>query len=139
MFGICPLLCTNGHSVNEIWHIGRFAIKKGLRDLNLLKKLMVAAIAPVCMHKDNFAFAECDAKLLRILTLIGITAKIVGQSIDYLGSETIPICMSYDGLIDFYNQNKELVSSEDLNQVPKTNGLPKSVAFSNLPYNYPSV
>jgi len=112
MFGINPLFCTSNRNINEIWHIGRFAIKKGMRDISLLKKLMISAIAPVCKHKDNFAFAECDAKLLRILTLIGIKAEIVGKSIDYLGSETIPICMCYDGLIDFYNQNKELISSE---------------------------
>ncbi|WP_160114326.1 MULTISPECIES: hypothetical protein [Aquimarina] len=109
IFGINPLVCINDNSINEIWHIGRFAIKKGARDINLLKKLMVCAIRPICKHKDNIAFAECDAKLLRIITLMGIKTKIVGESIDYLGSETIPVSMSYYGLIDFYNKNKHLI------------------------------
>lgn len=110
MFDIDPFMCTEGNPINEIWHIGRFAIKKGTRDINLLKKLLVCAIAPVCVHKDNIAFAEIDAKLLRVLQLMGIKAKIVGKSIEYLGSETIPVSMSYNGLIDFYNENKNLVA-----------------------------
>ncbi|WP_173964612.1 hypothetical protein, partial [Flavobacterium collinsii] len=83
MFGINPFICAEGNAINEIWHIGRFAIKKGVRDVNLLKKLLVCAIAPVCQHKDNMAFAEIDAKLLRVLTLMGIKAKVVGKSIEY--------------------------------------------------------
>lgn len=123
MFGVDPLLWANGNSINEIWHIGRFAIKRGARNVNLLKKLMVCAISPVCNHKDNIAFAECDAKLLRILSLMGIKVKIVGESIDYLGSETIPVCMTYDGLIDFYNKNKYLIAPESLNQAPESRSM----------------
>ncbi|MEO7979059.1 hypothetical protein [Flavobacterium sp.] len=113
MFDIDPFMCTEGNSINEIWHIGRFAIKKGTRDINLLKKLLVCAIAPVCANKDNIAFAEIDAKLLRVLQLMGIRAKVVGKSIEYLGSETIPVSMSYHGLIDFYNENKNLVAPSE--------------------------
>ncbi len=124
MFGINPLMCTNGNSINEIWHIGRFAIKQGVRDINLLKKLMVCAIMPVCMHKDNIAFAECDAKLLRVMSLMGIETKVVGESINYLGSETIPVSMSYDGLINFYQENKHLIGeSKAFNELPKVNVL----------------
>ena len=130
MFGINPLECTNGNEINEIWHIGRFAIKKGVRDLQLLKKLMVCAISHICKHKDNIAFAECDAKLLRILTLMGIKTKIVGASIDYLGSETIPVSMSYDGLINFYEENKHLMESEMLIKEQNTNLLPNRVVFN---------
>lgn len=109
IFGINPLLCLDGRSVNEIWHIGRFAIKKGVRNINLLKKLMVCAIEPTCQHEDNFAFAECDAKLLRVLKIMGIKAQRVGDSIHYLGSETIPVCFPYSALINFYNENKHLI------------------------------
>ncbi len=112
MFGIDPFTCAEGNPINEIWHIGRFAIKTGVRDINLLKKLLVCAIAPVCDHKDNIVFVEIDAKLLRVLRLMGIKAKVVGESIEYLGSETIPICAPYSGLIDFYNENKHLVLPE---------------------------
>lgn len=113
MFGINPLAYINGNSINEIWHIGRFAIKKGVRSIRLLKKMLVYAIGPICEHKDNIAFAECDAKLLRIMAIMGIKAKIIGKSIDYLGSETVPVCMSYNGLIDFYNKNKYIIKEED--------------------------
>ena len=109
IFGIDPLQCIHGHPIHEIWHIGRFAIKKGAGDISLLKKLMVSAIKPICASKNNIAFAECDAKLLRVMQLMGIKTEVVGASIDYLGSETIPIKMTYKGLIGFYNKNKYLI------------------------------
>ena len=120
---------------NEIYHIGRFAIKKDVRDITLLKKLMMYAIAPVCKHEGNVAFAECDSKLLRILRLMGIYATVLGESVDYLGSETIPIALSYDGLIDFYNKNKGLVSEEDLVENHSSN-IHKSVVFDYYQHYY---
>ncbi|KZS40582.1 hypothetical protein AWE51_06445 [Aquimarina aggregata] len=136
IFRINPLLCINQTNINNIFHIGRFAIKKGVRDINLFKQLMVCAIAPVCQHKDNIVFAECDGKLLRILSLLGIKATIIGKSIDYLGSETIPIVMAYDGLIDFYNKNKSLASVRKSTPQVESSRLPKSVVFNTPAYNY---
>lgn len=136
MFGIDPFDCAEGNPINDMWHIGRFAIKKGVRDISLLKKLLVSAIAPVCKHKDNIAFAEIDAKLLRVLRLMGIKMKIVGGSIEYLGSETIPICMSYNGLIDFYNENKNLVLAEVFEHSDETFILPNRVVFNSDSRNY---
>lgn len=105
MFGINPLTCNNGRAVNEIFHIGRFAITKGSQ--GALKKLILCAIKPICEHKDNIAYAECDAKLLRILKIMGIEANVIGKSINYLGSETIPVSIPYEGVIDFYNKHNE--------------------------------
>ncbi|VXB79161.1 conserved hypothetical protein [Flavobacterium sp. 9AF] len=137
IFGINPLNVVGDIELNDIFHIGRFAIKKEGSDPQLFKQLMICAISPICKNKGNIVFAECDSKLLRILTLLGIKATIVGESIDYLGSETIPICMSYDGLIDFYNTNKSLVPENVIeNQPIITHSLPKSVVFNTLTYNY---
>lgn len=137
IFGISPFICTDGNDINEIWHIGRFAIKKGIRDINLLKKMLVCAIGPVCLHKDNIAFAEIDAKLLRVLKLMGIKAKFVGKSIEYLGSETIPVSMSYHGLIDFYNENKDLVLAQEALEISgQIYKLPNRVVFNAEPHNY---
>ncbi|MBL4605355.1 MAG: hypothetical protein JKY02_06790 [Flavobacteriaceae bacterium] len=114
IFGINPLLVINKPCINNIYHIGRFAIRKGVRDINLFKQLMICAITPVCKSNGNIAFAECDSKLLRILNLLGIKTTTIGKPVNYLGSETIPIAMTYDGLINFYNKNKHLVEN-DLN------------------------
>lgn len=130
IFGINPLLAIHQPSINEIYHIGRFAIKKGVGDNTLFKKLMVCAIAPICEHKDNIAFAECDSKLLRVLSLMGIKTTVIGKSIDYLGSETIPVSLTYDGLIDFYTKNKGLVEGISSN-IPQNQYLPKSVVLRN--------
>lgn len=136
IFGINPLNVIGDIELNDIFHIGRFAIKKEGSDIHLFKQLMICAISPICKNKGNVVFAECDSKLLRILTLLGIKATVVGDSIDYLGSETIPICMTCDGLINFYNANKSLVPTTILNYSSKTVKLPKSVVFNSKNDNY---
>jgi hypothetical protein len=135
IFGINPLLAISTPDVNNIYHIGRFAIKKNVRDLNLFKGLLACVSQLICNHRHNIAFAECDSKLLRILKLLGVKATIVGESVTYLGSETIPVSLSYDGVINFYNENKHLIN----NILKKSNDayrLPKSVAFNSLEHNY---
>jgi len=139
IFGINPLLISNDASIKDIWHIGRFAIKKEVRDINLFKQLLVCAIYPMCKHEKSIAFAECDSKLLRILTLLGIKATVLGESVNYLGSETIPICMPYDGFINFYNENRSLIPSNILNPVTERSLLPESVVFNKQTFNYPLV
>jgi hypothetical protein len=119
MFGINPLLAITNYNINEIFHIGRFAIEKGPKDTNLFKKLMVCAITPVCAQKGNIAFAEIDSKL-----------------IEYLGSETIPVAFTYEGLIDFYNKNKSLVILENKTIKVKTVTLQESVVLNDMTYNY---
>ena len=115
IFNINPLLEVEDIPLNTIWHVGRFAVKKEVKGIALFKQLLVCAAAPVCQNEGNIAFAECDSKLLRILNLLGVKATVLGEPVNYLGSETIPISMSYDGLIDFYNQNKHLVPLNILN------------------------
>ncbi len=110
IFGINPILAISDPNVKDIYHIGRFAVSKDIRDINLFKKLLVCVAKPICEQKGNMAFAECDSKLLRILNLLGVKTMIIGKSVNYLGSETIPIAMNYDGVIDFYNDNKHLIT-----------------------------
>ncbi len=109
LFQIDPLQLSSRKRRTPIWHIGRFATRKNIGDRLLFKKLMVYAIAPLCKKKRGLAFAECDSKLLRAMQLLGIKARVLGKSIDYLGSETIPISLDYDGLKEFYHQNKKLI------------------------------
>lgn len=111
IFGLNPLMVVDASTTNDIFHIGRFAVNKDACDLNLFKKLLTCVAQLICTDTKNVAFAECDSKLLRVLNLLGVKTKIIGKSIDYLGSETIPIAMTYDGIIGFYNTNKHLVSN----------------------------
>lgn len=114
IFGINPLDVIGNTVLKSVWHIGRFAIKKDVRNINLFKKLMVQAISPVCKNKNSVAFAECDSKLLRIMSAMGIKATVIGESINYLGSETIPVCFTYEGLIEFYNNNKKILETKEI-------------------------
>ena len=110
LFNINPLEISSSQNVSSIWHIGRFATNKSNTDRTLFKKLMIQAITPICKDENSVAFAECDSKLLRVMNLMGIKADVIGDSINYLGSETIPVSMNYDGLKGFYDANRYLVS-----------------------------
>lgn len=136
IFGINPLEIAGTSPVKSIWHIGRFAIKKGCSDINLFKQLMTCAIAPICENKNSIAFAECDRKLLRVLKALGIGTIVIGDSINYLGSETIPVCFTYDGLINFFNKNKHLVASKELLNGTSFLNLPKRVVIDSEVSNY---
>lgn len=110
LFNINPLDISLSQNASSIWHIGRFATNKSNQDRTLFKKLMVHAITPICKDQNSVAFAECDSKLLKVMNLMGIKADIIGDSINYLGSETIPVSMNYEGLKSFYDANRYLVS-----------------------------
>ncbi len=136
IFGINPLLTISSSNINNIYHIGRFAVKKDVRDVNLFKRLLVCIASLICKNKSNIAFAECDSKLLRILNLLGVKTTIIGKSINYLGSETIPIVMTYNGVIDFHNKNKHLVLNERFGNNIQAEKLPQSVVFEDKIANY---
>ncbi|MDR4955170.1 hypothetical protein REB14_23570 [Chryseobacterium sp. ES2] len=110
LFNINPLDIGCSQNASSVWHIGRFATNKTNQDRTLFKRLMVSAITPICNDKNSIAFAECDSKLLRVMNLMGIKADVIGDSINYLGSETIPVSMNYEGLKGFYDANRYLVS-----------------------------
>ena len=130
IFNIDPLcILNNSERASSIWHIGRFATNRNIKDRTLFRRLMVCAIAPICEQKYGVAFAECDSKLLRIMNLLGIKTEIIGDSVNYLGSETIPVSMSYDGLKDFYYANKYLVASDTISKT--TNQI-----YNNNRYKY---
>jgi hypothetical protein len=130
IFDIDPLtLLSYSEKLSSVWHIGRFATKKNIKDKTLFRRLMVCAIAPICEQKNGVAFAECDSKLLRIMNLLGIKTEVIGTAINYLGSETIPISMSYDGLKEFYCNNKYLVTSQYIDKM-------SSQIFENKEYKY---
>lgn len=133
IFGINPLLAISNPNINNIYHIGRFAVNKDVKDITLFKKLLICVAKLICMDHGNIAFAECDSKLLRVLRLLGVKIKVIGKSVNYLGSETIPIAMSYEGSIDFYNKNKHLVENISENTLKQIT-LPKSVVLSNSTY-----
>lgn len=111
LFRITPSDVIKNKKTN-IWHIGRFAIKKGIdkTGFGIFKTLMAHAINEVCQNKNSVAIAECDAKLLKVLKLMGIEAITLAESIHYLGSETIPVLLTYNGLKKFLDKNYHLIA-----------------------------
>lgn len=90
---------------------------------------MVCAINEVCRSENSLALAECDVKLLRILKLMGIEAITLADSINYLGSETIPVMLSYNSLKSFLDKN--------INLLPQTlTSLHQSIVLQKNTENY---
>lgn len=114
IFNINPLDCIHDiQPVNSIWHIGRFAVDScgDVSSISLFKQLMVYAITPICQEVHSYMIAECDSKLLRVMGLLGIDTIQLGKGIHYLGSETIPVYSTKEGLLNFYNKFKTKKSS----------------------------
>ncbi|MDD2618835.1 MAG: hypothetical protein PHT87_08590, partial [Bacteroidales bacterium] len=65
------------------------------------------------LQQKGIVFAECDSKLLRTMKLMGIRVHSLGNGIEYLGSETIPVYSTYDDLVGFFRENQ---SSYGINQ-----------------------
>lgn len=107
LFGIDPKTATH---YSSHWHIGRFAIDSfaGIPTMTLFKQLMAMAVSPIIKDSDSCMIAETDSKLLRIMNALGIITTQLGDSIEYLSSETIPICSSRDGLLEFFQRHASL-------------------------------
>ena len=75
---------------------------------------MAYALNEVCQNENSVAIAECDAKLLKVLKLMGIEAVILAEPIHYLGSETIPVMLTYNGLKNFFDKNCHLMSTQQV-------------------------
>lgn len=113
LFNINPMEVIGTHELKNIYHIGRFAIKSNLGGVLLFKKLILNTLKSMYNDIYSVAFAECDKKLMVTLVRLGIKVRIIGESIDYLGSETIPICMYHEDIIEFYEENKHLLESNN--------------------------
>lgn len=110
LFGINPLTSICSEYEYSYWHIGRFAIDSfsGISTLTLFKQLMVFAIHPVVQTEQSYMIAETDSKLLKVMNALGIQTTRLGKSLNYLASETIPVCSSREDLSPFYNKYKRL-------------------------------
>ena len=64
---------------------------------------------PIYENKNDILLAECDNKLLRTMKLMGIQAQRLGEGLKYLGSETTPIYITYSGMADFFQKNRDLL------------------------------
>ncbi|WP_289073886.1 hypothetical protein [uncultured Bacteroides sp.] len=110
IFGINPLVTIHSESDYTYWHIGRFAIDSftGIPTITLFKQLMIYAVHPIVSEGRSYMIAETDSKLLKVMNVLGIETKCLGDSIYYLASETIPIYSSKQGLLGFYTHYQNL-------------------------------
>ena len=116
IFGINPLKEIHPEKDYSYWHIGRFAIDSfsGIPTLTLFKLLMLSAINPIICDDKSYMIAEIDSKLLKVINALGLETKQMGNSVNYLASETIPVYSSRKTLITFYrtNQNRRIFNTQ---------------------------
>lgn len=110
IFGINPLMAIHSESDYNYWHIGRFAIDSfaGIPTITLFKQLMVYAVHPIICDDKSYMIAETDSKLLKVMNALNIKTTQLGCPVNYLASETIPVCSSKSGLQSFYNRYRRL-------------------------------
>jgi hypothetical protein len=114
IFNINPLNCIESSCNSTCWHVGRFAVdsRTEISTVSLFKQLMMYAIHPIYQAENGYMIAECDSKLLRVMNLLGIKTVNLGNSVCYLGSETIPIYADKKGLTTFYRKYSEIYHIE---------------------------
>jgi hypothetical protein len=112
----------SGDEHHDVWHIGRFAVTQSIKKpcLSLFKQLIVCAIFPVMTLSSGLIIAECDSKLIRILSALGIRINNLGESVHYLGSETIPIKITHQGIEQFFNREYSFLTQKSLCNVEHT-------------------
>ena len=110
IYGINPLNVIHQESKYSFWHIGRFAVAKDSRisTLTLFKRLMALAVKPIVEDKYSYMIAEIDSKLLKVMKVLGFGTRQIGKSIDYLTSETVPVCSSKRGIKGFFSKYGKL-------------------------------
>lgn len=91
----------------DIWHVGRFAVSSGLGRgaLSLFRVLMMFAVAPICKSDNGVMIAECDSKLFKTVRKLGMNVIALNDGIEYLGSVTIPMYATREGLFEFVIRN----------------------------------
>lgn len=99
----------------NVWHIGRFFISNKIpgNRIKLLKKMLFNAFYPIASIGNSILFAECDAKLIYTLRKFGINVETLGSSIEYICSETFPICIQDDTLMSFIKKNQTYFEEEN--------------------------
>ena len=110
IYGINPLNAIHWESKYSFWHIGRFGVATGagISTLTLFKRLMALAVKPIVEDKYSYMIAEIDSKLLKVMKVLGFGTRQIGKSIDYLTSETVPVCSSKRGIKGFFSKYGEL-------------------------------
>ncbi len=110
IYGINPLNAIHRENKYSFWHIGCFAVAKGtgISTLTLFKRLMALAVKPIVEDKYSYMIAEIDSKLLKVMKVLGFGTRQIGKSIEYLTSETVPVCSSKRGIMGFFSRYGEL-------------------------------
>lgn len=117
LFGLNPLDLAFANEIATFWHIGRFSISKesAFSTILLMRTLMIYAIYPIVNEVSGCLLAEVDQKLFNVLGKLGIIVYQLAPSIHYLASETIPVYSTSVAMRGFYEQNKYLYNSSNLN------------------------
>lgn len=109
-FGINPKDLSINSSNTIVWHMGRFAVSSEIKDCRneLFRLLIFYALAPICRVKDSILLAECDSKLFHVASHLGLNVIALDKGKEILGSTTIPMYATRDGMTEFIMNNCSL-------------------------------
>ena len=100
-------------SVDEIWHLGRFAIDskkiraQGLpiKAKELLKILLIYAFKVITRKPNGLMIAESDVLIYKLFHELGVNMQIVGNVKDFIGSPTYPVIVTGKDIEDWLAKN----------------------------------
>lgn len=109
-FGINPKDLSINSSNTIVWHMGRFAVSSEITECRneLFRLLIFYALAPICRVKDSILLAECDSKLFHVASHLGLNVIALDEGKEILGSTTIPMYATRDGMTEFIMNNCSL-------------------------------
>lgn len=120
--------------IDHFWHIGRFVISRKIpKDrISILKKILYNAFYPVYKMGSGLIIAECDKKVTLTLEKLNVTSFVLGKSIEYICSETLPIYIRSEWLNEFVSSNADrYFSTENVRDVQFFSNMTRSLIESS--------
>ena len=96
---------------------------------------MLYAISPIFQHSQGVLLAEADEKLLRVMKALKIDVQPLSKGKEYIGSMTIPMMVTKEGLTEFMLRN--VFMAFDVRFDVEKPQLPERVKIQPQKHNYP--
>ena len=97
-FGITP---------HNIWHCGRLAVNKqkakaaGMASRHLFLTLLFHSFQHITQHPGAIFLAEADKRIYDLFHQVGVPMQQIAKGKTYLGSETYPVVISHEDMLDW--------------------------------------
>ncbi|OJJ22004.1 hypothetical protein BKI52_08160 [marine bacterium AO1-C] len=92
---------------HDIWHCGRLAVDKqkakaaGVTSRSLFLELLFQSFQHITRNPGAIFLAEADKRVYDLFHKVGVPMQQIAKGKTYLGSETYPVVISHEGMLDW--------------------------------------